>query len=185
MLKTGKEDFTINGVSEGFILKDFWRWFASDLLDNTLRGTLAEFIVAKALGVLEPCESWGAYDLDFNQWRVEVKAAAYVQSWKQKKASTITFSIRPARTWTPEYGYSDEVKRQSDIYVFCLLCENDPKKADPMCLEQWEFYPVLTSTINKEFKDQKSVGLSALIQRLCPVKCSFESLRDTVTNMLS
>ena len=64
MQKTGSESFISNGVSKDFILQDFWSWHASDLLDNTLRGSLAEFIVAKALGVSVPKESWSAYDYD-------------------------------------------------------------------------------------------------------------------------
>ena len=31
-------------------LSDFWRWAFSDLRDSTVRGVLAEFIVAAALG---------------------------------------------------------------------------------------------------------------------------------------
>jgi len=34
-----------------FGMEDFWRWSASDLLSNALRGVLAEFIVARALGI--------------------------------------------------------------------------------------------------------------------------------------
>ncbi len=31
-------------------IKDFWQWAYSDLVGNTDRGTLAEYIVAKAIG---------------------------------------------------------------------------------------------------------------------------------------
>ena len=172
------------GVSKDFKLLDFWSWHASDLLDNTLRGSLAEFIVAKALGVSVPKESWSAYDIDFKEWRIEVKAAAFVQSWSQKKDSSISFSIRPTREWTPEDGYANEVKRHSDMYVFCLLTEKNKERTDPLVLDQWEFYPVLTSEIDKEFTTQKTVALAALIQRLQPKKCNYESLQDTVTKML-
>jgi len=185
MQKTGNECFTNNGESKGFELLEFWRYCASDLLDNTLRGTLAEFIVARALGVSEPRGSWGAYDIDFNEWKVEVKAAAYIQSWKQRKVSKITFSIRPTRSWTPDSGYSGEVKRQSDIYVFCLLSESNPQKVDPLALDQWEFFPVLTTIIDKIFANQKSVSLSSLMQKLNPEKCSFDTLRDTLINALN
>ena len=34
----------------GLTVLDFWRWAASDLADNVVRGWFAEFIVATALG---------------------------------------------------------------------------------------------------------------------------------------
>ena len=37
---TGNEEFTI---------KDFWSWAYSDLLDNTQRGVMAEFLVYSSL----------------------------------------------------------------------------------------------------------------------------------------
>lgn len=50
--KTGAEPFYNNGA---FLPKrtllDFWRWAASDLVGNALRGILAEYIVACALDV--------------------------------------------------------------------------------------------------------------------------------------
>jgi len=182
-MKTGNENFTNNGLPTDIILKDFWCWFASDLLDNTLRGTLAEFIVAKALKIETPQESWSAYDLKLDNWKIEVKAAAYVQAWSQKKPSTITFSIRPARSWTSEAGYSDVVKRQSDIYIFCLLTEKEKEKVNPLALDQWEFYPILTSVLTERLGNQRTVALS-VVKKICAVKCDFESLHDNVTTLL-
>ena len=49
-LLTGNEPLTENGNRLGPSLIDFWRWSISDLVDNTTRGALAEFIVACALG---------------------------------------------------------------------------------------------------------------------------------------
>lgn len=47
-------------------LGDFWAWAYSDLLDNTLRGALAEYIVATALGVNEGVRvNWDPYDLAY------------------------------------------------------------------------------------------------------------------------
>ena len=43
---------------------DFWQWAFSDLLQNTTRGILAEYIVALLLG--NDCQirnPWSAYDL--------------------------------------------------------------------------------------------------------------------------
>ena len=68
--KTGNEHFYFNNSSTGYLLNDFWRWSASDLLNNTQRGVLAEFIVAKALGIEEngPRVEWEPYDLLFSGW---------------------------------------------------------------------------------------------------------------------
>lgn len=59
---------------------DFWRWAYSDFLSNTLRGVLAEYIVASALGCTEaPRREWHAYDLvTAGGIRVEAKSAAYL-----------------------------------------------------------------------------------------------------------
>ena len=52
------------GKSVGPSVLDYWRWSASNLLDNTARGILAEFIVASALGVAGGLRTeWDAYDL--------------------------------------------------------------------------------------------------------------------------
>ena len=93
--KTGAEPFTAAGWPAGATVADFWGWSRSDLLDNTERRVLAEFIVASALGIPTDGvrESWAAWDLATpGGVRVEVKSAAYLQSWAQKELSKISFS---------------------------------------------------------------------------------------------
>ena len=64
-IKNGEESFTLNGHKQNFSLLDFWSWSQSDLLNNTLRGVLAEFIVKKALKVESQIRTeWDAYDLE-------------------------------------------------------------------------------------------------------------------------
>ena len=118
--KTGNEHFYFEGMPAGFLLNDFWRWQSSDLLNNTLRGVLAEFIVAKALGINTNALriDWEPYDLLFNGCKIEVKASAYVQAWKQEADSSLRFSIRATRAWSPESGYSNEAILHSDMYIF-------------------------------------------------------------------
>jgi hypothetical protein len=41
--KTGTEQFRANGIEIGTDLLDFCRWSASDLVNNTMRGVLAEY----------------------------------------------------------------------------------------------------------------------------------------------
>lgn len=67
----------------------------------------------------------------------------YIQSWRQKDFSAITFSIKKTQNNT-----SKEVKRHADVYVFCLLKMKDQEQIDPLKLEQWEFYVLLTYKID-------------------------------------
>jgi len=68
--KTGNEHFYYGDSPTGYLLNDFWRWSASDLLSNTQRGILAEFIVAKALDIKTdgPRVEWEPFDLFFRDW---------------------------------------------------------------------------------------------------------------------
>lgn len=96
---------------------DFYEWAYSDLLVNNQRGHLAEFIVATALGIDSQKRSeWDPYDLKYNDIKIEIKSCAYIQAWKQKTFSKISFDIAPTRLYDYEYEcYSNECKRQSDI----------------------------------------------------------------------
>ena len=96
--RTGSERFRSGEESLGFSVSDFWRWSASDLVSNTARGALAEFIVAKAIDAI----SEGGVRGDWDPWdltteagiKVEVKSSAYIQTWYQKEYSRPVFSIR-------------------------------------------------------------------------------------------
>ena len=70
--KTGDEHIVFDGMPTGYLLSDFWRWSSSDLLDNTLRGTYSEFIVAAALDLdlSTGFEDWLPWDLTYPfQWK--------------------------------------------------------------------------------------------------------------------
>ena len=179
--KTGNEHFTFEGMPSGFLLNDFWRWHSSDLVNNTLRGALAEFIVARALGLDTSNHriDWGAYDLLFDELRIEIKATAFIQSWQQKGDSLLRFSIRPTRVWDSMSGFAEEQLRQSDMYIFCVFAERNRESPDPMQLDKWEFYPVLTRELNAMLGAQKTATLGTLL-RFCPEPCDYESLRDAV-----
>jgi len=89
--RSGAEVFHADGKALPFTIQDFWCWSTSDLLNNTTRGVLAEFLVASALdipttGVRDP---WAAFDLQtIDGLKIEVKSAAYLQSWAQKQPSS-------------------------------------------------------------------------------------------------
>lgn len=83
--KAGTERFVVG--SPELLAADvlsFWQWSASDLVSNTMRGVLAEYIVALAMGIDTEegvRREWDAYDLLFEgKIEVEVKSAAYIQS---------------------------------------------------------------------------------------------------------
>src|SRR6185437_13199042 len=102
--KTGQESFRSGNSNAGFNLLDFWQWTASDLVSNSTRGVLAEFLVARALGVDTGVrDEWQAFDLKTPSGKkIEVKSAAYVQSWGQKELSKIVFSTRRSVAWDAE-----------------------------------------------------------------------------------
>ena len=183
---TGSEHFMIEGMSANYLLSDFWAWQASDLLNNTLRGVLAEFIVAKALGLDTSCtrQDWDAYDLLVNgQWRIEVKSSAYLQSWEQKRESRLQFSIRPTREWLPVDGFSSDSMRRSDLYVFCAFTCKERSEADPLNLDQWEFYILPTFILNESCGDQKTISLPRL-KELHAEKSDYRTLNARVRRML-
>jgi hypothetical protein len=148
----------------GRTLGDFWAWAYSDVLSNRNRSVLAEYIVGALLAVVdEPRVEWDAVDLRYRGKGIEVKSAAYLQSWQQTGPSKITFDIGKKKSWDAATNtYSPEAVRTADIYVFCLFAETDPEKANVLDLRQWKFWVVPTATIDCELRSQKSLSLSRL-----------------------
>jgi len=181
--KAGEERLHCSGRPCGPALLDFWRWSASDLLSNATRGIFAEYIVAAAFGLAEQGirDEWGAYDLKTPEGvTVEVKSAAYIQSWHHDKLSQISFGIRPIRAWDPiTNDHAKESRRQAQVYVFCLLDHRDQATIDPLNLDQWRFLVLATSTIEEKLGSQKTIGLTSLL-RLDPHEASFEELAEAV-----
>ena len=187
--KKPDDPFRFNGTSLNFKILDFWIWNQSDLLVNTNRGILAEFIVKQALKIESTARvEWDTFDLKTNDGiSLEVKTSAYIQSWQQKDYSKISFDIASTSEWLPENTYSSDKKRQAMIYIFCLLHHKDQESIDPMDLDQWTFYIVKTETLNERLPNQKTISLSAL-EKLDHIKCdfgtletSFREMKDTLT----
>ena len=44
MKHSGEDRFTLNGKETLFDLQDFWEYYASDILDSRVRGSMAEFL---------------------------------------------------------------------------------------------------------------------------------------------
>ncbi len=171
--KTGSEPLTHLGRSIGHSVLDFWRWSVSDLVSNATRGVLAEFIVGAALGVdfSRVRDEWQAWDLTApNGLKIEVKSAAYVQSWAQRDHSKISFSIKGSKPANFKKDEVVEAVRHSDVYVFCLLAHKEANTLDPLALEQWRFYVVGTSLIDDYTRSSHSITLPSLdkLVACCP-----------------
>src|SRR5690349_11241501 len=88
---TGTEPFTQAATPLGFNLLSFWQWATSDLVVNVVRGLVAEYLVAQALGVADDVrDPWKPYDVKTSRGlTLEVKSCSYLQSWWQKGLSEI------------------------------------------------------------------------------------------------
>ncbi len=180
--KSGGERFHTLGVDGGFSLLEFWQWSASDLVSNATRGVLAEFIVAKALGISTDGvrTEWDAYDLETDSGiKVEVKSSGYIQSWSQERFSTISFGVKATRPWDATTSrMADEPMRTADVYVFAVLKHRDQPTLDPTDLAQWDFYVLPTSVLNARKRSQHSITLPSL--RKLAAAVSFAELKGAV-----
>ena len=97
--------------------------------------------------------------------------------------SSIQFSIRPTRAWSPQTGYADEVVRQSDVYVFCLYKETVRDRADPLVLDGWDFYVMPTARLNEACGAQKTISFPSLL-KLNPVKADYSSIKAAILSVV-
>ena len=162
----------------------FYEWAYSDLLINSQRGHLAEYIVAVALGLTNQKRlEWDPYDLKYGDIKIEVKSAAYIQGWEQNKPSVIGFDVKQTLDWNYQENKREEkYQRQSDVYVFCHLKHIDKETIDPTDMTQWDFYIAPTAVLNEILKDQKRVCLSVL-QSICTNKVCFENIKEEIDKL--
>jgi hypothetical protein len=181
--RTGSEPLHSNGQNLGVSVLDFWRWSSSDLLSNATRGRFAEFIVAGALGIPldQVRDEWSAYDLLAPEGiRIEVKSAAYIQSWHQSKPSMISFRVPKTRAWNAEINQQEtEVRRQADVYVFALLAHTDQTTIDPLNVNQWHFFVLSTAVLDSRTRSQHSITLRTLVE-LSGGEVMYRDLKRTV-----
>lgn len=174
---TGAERFV--GVDAS--VTDFWRFALPDLRMNNARGYLAEFLVARALGLADVRRvEWDAYDLLVDgRIRVEVKSSAYLQLWEQPRLSRIEFSGLRGTRYDPHHG-DDPAGRQfnAHVYVFGVQTSTDHESYDSLDVRQWEFF-VLSKSDLEEGGVGKSLGLATLT-RLSGGATSWDELRPRV-----
>jgi len=163
----GTESF-INGNDKlDFDILSFWQWGGSDIVNNTNRGILAEYLVAKALGIVGQDsyrEQWASFDLEAKDGiSIEVKSSAYLQSWGQDKLSKPSFGIRKTRDWDSKLNtYSDKSEHQADLYIFALLAHQVKKTVNPLDVSQWEFYVLPTKKLEELRPEKNTITLSSL-----------------------
>jgi len=178
--KTGEE--AIVHSEKQRTLLDFWRWAYSDIIGNTERGVLAEYLVALACGIDDKIRiGWDSYDLELaNGIKVEVKSSAYLQSWKQPDFSKPSFGIAKTYAWDSKENLYEKVRRrQCDVYVFALLAHKDQDTLNPLEVTQWEFYVLSKAEIDNKAGDAKQISLKKL-QALGAGKCDFGHLQEGI-----
>lgn len=134
----------------------------SDLRMNNVRGYLAEFLVAKAVGAEGPRLEWDAYDVQApDGTRIEVKSSAYLQVWDQRRPSRIVFSGLRGRTWTPQDGEALEATYNADVHVFAVQTAQRHDDYNPLDVGQWQFYVLPRVAI--EATGYRSISLPTLL----------------------
>ena len=184
---TGNEEFTLHGSSAGISVKDFWSWAYSDLLNNTQRGVMAEFLVYSSLKSEYPPPrtqmrvNWLPFDVTSPSGRrIEVKSAAYLQSWTTDFPAQIQYDIAPKLAWDGK-SYATEAKRNCDLFVFCLYTALTRDKSI-LDLDYWEFYVLPTSVLNDKIHNQKTISLSSLL-KLEPIKTDYAGLGSAIESI--
>jgi hypothetical protein len=165
----GDKPFIIEDAPSKYTLLDFWSWAFSDVLTNTTRGMVAEFIIATALGIdiKKPRDGWAKFDLTYKNHGIEVKSASYHQRWYQHRISTISFNIPKRKGWDANTNKFDAMpRRQADIYVLSLLAEKYREKVNPLNMDQWIFWVVDTSFFDNRARSQHSITYNSLLKEI-------------------
>lgn len=167
-------------------LADFWHWGYSDLMSDGVRGTLAEFIVARL--IQSPTlvgSSWREWDLKTAHGRpVEVKSSAYVNAWNVDRngvlvrETQISFSGLKCGLLT-EQGFA-KPDYHSDIFVFCVLTPRKPEGLDPLDLTQWEFYVLTVDQLRAMDPTPDRLSLKRLRALTEGRACAWNELRSAV-----
>lgn len=168
---------TFNGLDAAVV--DFWRFAMNDLRTNNVRGYLAEFLVARALGSSAARVEWDPWDVTApDGTRVEVKSSGFLQAWGQKKLSRPTFRVAAAYGWDEGTdSWSAEQRFHADAYVFCLHTAATHDEYDPLEVDQWRFYVAGRAAI--EAQAGASMGLGTLA-RVAGEPSVFSGLREAI-----
>lgn len=165
-------------------LLDFWRWAFSNLRDDRIRGSFAEFMVARLLGETDhPPPSTTVVDIECKDGiGIEVKSSAYLQTWKEQESHP---SFGGLKRKPYEYDVAGRVSYgpagyHSEIYILALLSEREHQRLDPLDLNQWAFFVLTQQELREAAKDGSSVSLGRLQQNSIQ-PCNARELKDSVT----
>lgn len=179
----GDERFMLAGKPTDMDVLDFWRFRYCERFD--LQDAIAEYIVAKALGINEAGNTimWTLYDILYRDARIEVKETSYYHAWQKDedpKSEARVFSI--GKAYSSYKDSTSTLARQNDIYIFCLNTGKTKEESDPLVLEHWEFYVIPTATINRECGDGKTIRLGRLKKLVKPV--GYSEIKPTVDRII-
>lgn len=173
-------------LGEHVHMLDFWSWAFSDLRQNNVRGHLAEYIVSLALDVpLTVRSSWDDYDLLVpagtiarGSVRLQIKSAAYLQAWGQRRLTAITFAGLRKRPfpWSADQGFVLGKTRcpKADVFVFAIETARRHDDYDPLEINQWAFRVLPPHRIT-----QDTLSLDKLSKLASEV--TFEGLAEAVS----
>ncbi len=190
MTYTGDETFMVDGKTINLTTNDFWQWAYSDLNNSIVQSMLAKFIVASSIKTvttrLERSRTGNSYDLlSKNGYKVNVRAAAYIQTLDEEYPDHISFSIAPIKfsNRTASEYETDTLQRNSDVYIFCIykaLTTNET----PLNLDLWNFYVLSTKILNKKKPAIKTITLPSLM-KMEPVQCDYYGISEAIQKILT
>lgn len=180
-----KPDDKFEGMVDAKVV-DFWQFAMSDLKMNNTRGYLAEFIVARALGLNDVVRTeWADSDLLWNEKgipgqgiTIEVKSTAKLQAWDQRVHSRAVFSGLKGRLYTPRGGYAKTASFNSMVYVFCAQIAEEHEDYKPLDIGQWTFYVVSGKSLRD--LNQKTVSLLHLTREMKVTPVPFADLPKSI-----
>lgn len=182
----GSECFVAGNKSTDMTILDVWKYHFCNRFN--MHEYFGEFLVAKALGVEESCNSvyWQLYDIDYSGKRIEVKTSSYYHAFKEHLHTNISerrvFGITKAYSSYKDKNSSYE--RQNDIYVFCLNIGDTDVSSDPLNLNNWKFYIVPTEVINENCGDAKTISLQR-IEKLGFKGVDYFSIKEIINQIIS
>ncbi len=166
----GSEAFTLRGNDTGLTVLEFWRWYYSDLLDNKAR--VAEYLLLKALGFSGANDSrfWSPHNVIYKGSRIEIRTAAYMKSSNDDEPSD------------KHIRHIDIRAKDCQAYLFCLLPGKTKETADPLILDNWEFYIIPAWYLELECGKNITITMSK-VRRL--VKLSrYGSIKEEIDKVI-
>lgn len=159
----GSEPFRSGAERLDLTLLDFWRWSEAGLLATSTRARLAEFIVARLLGICtdSPRSDRSPDLLTADGIAVRVKSASCVTCESRRDLSKIHFSPLPWRAPRRDAACAPPLP-QTRAYVFALLGRPEQTGLNPLDLAQWRYFVPPTAALEAKMRRQRTLSLCAL-----------------------